>query len=652
MSAIFGLVGLYGQEVSPKRLERMDRALTRYGPDAAAIWHQKAAGLGHRLMRFTPQEHYERQPCVNAGGNLILVFDGRIDNRAELIQMLGLAAKDQEDCPDSQLVLQAFQRWGQASPSKLVGPFAFAVWDAIHKTLFAARAPFSAPPFYYHRSSNLLAFATRPKAIFATGLLKREVDPQILADYLVSFPSEAERSFFQGIKLLAPGCCLQLRAGEIKLYAYWRLEDVKPIRHGLDQDYVDAARSLLDRVVADHLRSLSPSAILMSGGLDSASIAGSAALKLRQHAKVLSAFTEVPKPEPMALAPVAGRYFDETLLVRSIADQHENLALTFVHSEGFYLEGIDDFFDAVEHPFRNASNRRWMEACYLGAASQGCHTVLTGTGGNLSLGRSDDDMLTNALQSGHLTQALQIAGETARASGQTSMAREILRAALPLMPMTLRRANQRRRLGWPLLNGQASWRQYSVITRELLEAADVAARGINRGFNFEFATTIPARSLRLLSLQHSQISVNMDRGYRELFHIDLRHPLYDQRLVEFSFGVPEDQFLHRGEPRSLIRRVSTGRLPSAILCNRLRGLQSANWLQNLKAAQPQIEADIDRFGKSPLVSHAIDVPRLRKLASELPAANASNPKTTVLYRSLFEFGLMTGRYLLWVEARA
>ena len=652
MSAIFGVVGRYGLEVSPKHLEQMDRALTRYGPDGSAIWHQKAAGLGHRLMRFTPEERYERQPCVDGGGKLILVFDGRIDNRAELIQMLGLVSKDQEDCPDSQLVFQAYQRWGQESPSKLVGPFAFAVWDAGDQTFFAARAPFAAPPLYYHCGSNLLAFASRPKAIFATGLLRREVDAQILADYLVSFPSEAERSFFRGIKLLAAGHCLQLRAGEITIHTYWRLEEVKPIRYRSDQDYVDAARCLLDRVVADHLRSLTPSALLMSGGLDSASIAASAALQLRQHGMVLSAFTEVPSPEPRHVTPVAGRYFDETPLVRSIAAQHENLALNFVHSEGFYLEAIDDFFDAVEHPFRNASNRRWMEACYLGAATQGCHTVLTGSGGNLSLGRSDDGILTNALRSGHLRQALQIAGETARASGQTSMAMEILRAMLPLMPLPLRRANQRRRQGWPLLNGKASWHQYSVITRELLESADVAARGRKQGFNFEFATTIPARSLRLMSLQHSQISVNMDRGYRELFHTDLRHPAYDQRLIDFSFGVPEDQFLHRGEPRSLIRRAAAGRLPSSILSNRQRGLQSANWLQNLQAAHHQIEADIDRFGKSPLVCHAIDVQRLRELADQLPAADASNPKTTVLYRSLFEFGLMTGRYLLWVEARA
>ena len=129
MSAVVGVYHPDGRPVERTDLERMVEALAHRGPDGAGMWNKGPIGLGHRMLWTTPESLQERLPMMSQAGNLVLTADARIDNRDELIVTLGLADRPPAEIADSQLILAAYEKWGERCPEKLLGDFAFAIWD-------------------------------------------------------------------------------------------------------------------------------------------------------------------------------------------------------------------------------------------------------------------------------------------------------------------------------------------------------------------------------------------------------------------------------------------------------------------------------------------------------------------------------------------
>jgi asparagine synthase (glutamine-hydrolysing) len=140
MSAIFGLVAWNHLSVTRDNLVRMSNVLAHHGSDGGGIWADGPAGLGQRLMRFTPQDSFERQPLIGADAQRVLVSDARIDNRRELMPELDIPPAQARQLHDSAFVLRAYEKWGENCPQHLIGAFAYAVWDTRLQRLFVARS--------------------------------------------------------------------------------------------------------------------------------------------------------------------------------------------------------------------------------------------------------------------------------------------------------------------------------------------------------------------------------------------------------------------------------------------------------------------------------------------------------------------------------
>jgi asparagine synthase (glutamine-hydrolysing) len=149
MSAIFGIYHLDGKPVAQDNVERMSEVLAHRGPDGSKIWLYENLGLGHRMLWTTPESLREILPLATADGNLVITADARIDNRDELIRLLGLQNHQADTISDSELILTSYQKWGEQCPEKLLGDFAFAIWDARRQSFFCARDRFGVKPFYY-----------------------------------------------------------------------------------------------------------------------------------------------------------------------------------------------------------------------------------------------------------------------------------------------------------------------------------------------------------------------------------------------------------------------------------------------------------------------------------------------------------------------
>ena len=138
MSAIFGIYYLSGKPVAHADLERMMGTLAHRGTDGTGIWNKGPVGLGHRMFWTTPESLEEHLPLKNKTGHLVITADARIDNRDELIAKLRLTDRPASQISDSELILAAYEAWGEECAEKLIGDFVFVIWDARKNSIFCA----------------------------------------------------------------------------------------------------------------------------------------------------------------------------------------------------------------------------------------------------------------------------------------------------------------------------------------------------------------------------------------------------------------------------------------------------------------------------------------------------------------------------------
>ncbi len=652
MSALFGLFHLNGQPVQKQDFKRMSQVLAPYGPEREGIWMEGNVGLGHRLICFTPQDRFERQPLVHSSRKWVLVFDGRLDNRQELIHTLDINTEEAPSMPDSRLVGYAYEKWGEQCVHHLIGSFVFAFWDIWEKELFLARSPVNKRALFYHKTSHCFAFSSMPKGLFQLPHVPREIDEEVLADYLAMAPPDPKRTFYQHIYRLPSGHWMRVNPNRLNIGQYWKPDIYSEIRYPQDNDYVEAFKEKFHQAVKSRLRSLTPVGVMMSGGLDSSSVAVTAASMLGENGKRLTAFTEVPQPG--FKGPIGkNRYADETPFVREIARGQANLNLNLVRTDGrFYLEGLDSFFEAAEGPFPNASNRLYIEAILNQAQKQKIGVVLEGVQGNLTMSWQGSGLLSNLIYQKHWLQALHEAQAISHRGNACSTWRVLMaQGIMPLLPTPLWSliSSLRGKENKGLYSSSPPWAAYSPLNPIFAREKKVEARAHRKGHDFRFRLKRDTRALRFKTMTCFETFDILWAGYQALFGTETRDPTADTRIIEFCLSLPEEQFLHHGVSRSLIRRAMKGRLPSSVLWKKKRGLQTADWFERIKRAQAQIQETLKDIEKSPLASQALDIPRLWKLVENLPDAGSSTDEFMLKYRKVLESGLMTGCFIRWVE---
>ncbi len=649
MSAIFGLVAVHGDGLPGHALEAMRSALADHGGDGGDTWASAGAGLGQQLKAATPEDLFERQPLVSRDGLRVLVSDGRIDNRPELAGELGLPSSARS-VPDSAFVLAAYERWGTDCLQHLIGSFCFAVWDAGLKRLLLARAPFGARPVFFHQAADFVAFATMPRALFAVPGVPRRLCLESVADHLILVPLERGASLFHDIRGLEPGHSLTVSARGCHVRAFWRSELRHELRLRRDEEYVEAFTERFDRVVGDHLRSLSPVGVLMSGGLDSTSVAATAAPLLARRGERLAAFTAAPRDgfrEPGA----PHWLVDEAPLASTVAARYENVDLSVTRTEGlFFLDGLDRFFDAAEMPYEAPACRVWHEGIMAEAQCRGIRVLLTGKCGNWTVSWNGSGLIRSLVGTGRWAAAWRESRALAPAGRARPAARALVSGGLiPQLPWRVQLAIARRRGGDdPQMAPESWWAPLSPIHPEFARAQSVAARSRARACDHWFRRRIDTPELRCDRVMHVQRLAGVNAAYQALYGMDIRDPTADARIAEFCLSLPEEQYRRGGVSRWLIRRAMADRLPAEILASR-RGIDTADWFERLSGARTQVFETLQLLGQSATASTVLDLPRMRRLANQIDRPEGDPVGRLMDYRHVLERGLMVGRFLRWFE---
>jgi asparagine synthase (glutamine-hydrolysing) len=289
MSGVLGLVNWTGAPADVRLLERMAEAAAHRSPDGRSFWRDGKVGLGHLALHLAPESSAESQPLVQDG--LALVADARIDNRSELIPLLrGKRELRTESPSDAEVILAAYRSWGTECAVHLEGDYSFGIWDSSEERLFGARDPMGMRPLYYREEPGRFLFASEAKQILALPDVSRRVREPALLAHIAGPYGRPEWSFFRGIKQLAPGCALTATRAGARVRQFWEVDPEARIRYRRDADYWEHFRDLFRMAVSCRLRTRRPVGLMLSGGVDSGSIASMVGWLLERDEVALPGF--------------------------------------------------------------------------------------------------------------------------------------------------------------------------------------------------------------------------------------------------------------------------------------------------------------------------------------------------------------------------
>jgi asparagine synthase (glutamine-hydrolysing) len=294
MSGIYGMVRLDQAPVTRAMLEPQGGAMAGWGPDGHGQWCGENAGLGFLSLHTTPESFHERMPAsLRSVPHLLISADARIDNRGELFHALQLPSAGRTRTPDSSLILLAYERWGADCVKRLLGDYAFAIWDARERLLFCARDPLGCRPFYYHPGGRTFLFASDIRGVLA-GVESPRLSEPLLAAHLQMRPYYARKTqtFYENVVKLPAGHTLLLAGGVLRLNRYWSPENVPDRSSGTGGEL----REIFRQAVECRLRSAFPVAAHLSGGIDSSAVTLQAARLLHTQGRQLAAFSWSPPP--------------------------------------------------------------------------------------------------------------------------------------------------------------------------------------------------------------------------------------------------------------------------------------------------------------------------------------------------------------------
>lgn len=638
MSAIAGLLQLDGAPVQRATLQRMQSLLTPYGRDAQQSWQQDNAGFVHTLLRITPEDALERQPLWHAPSQTLLLFDGRLDNRDELARALELEAGQAAQMADSALVLHACLRWDLDCLPRLLGDFALACWRPQQRRLWLARDPMGRRPLFWHQQASLFAFATLPKALFAIPGVPREVCEQRLQDYLCLFPMQGSQTLFKDVHRIEPGQWLLLEDGQLRIERYHHFDKQREIRFAHDDDYVQGFLEHFERAVSRCLRSAGPVASHLSAGYDSGSVTALAARQLGRDNRPLLAFTAVPRPGYAEPVP-GGRITDEGPAAQALARCFANIEHQLIYSTGISpLRDLAADTARMDRAPLNPCNQVWINAIESAAQARGVKVMLLGLMGNMTISYMGEEYLPQLFGHAHWLRWWREVRAIKRKQPSRTW-RGLLGVSIgPYLPARV----------WTLLKrspGYGSLRDYSAVHPDRLASGLQRAREL--GWDSDLRPWADGRAMRLMALRRVDVGDTMVAA--NMAGMELRDPTADRQLFEYCLALPYDQYLRQGQNRWLLQRALQGIVPEDIWRSRRRGLQGADWHENIDVQD--IRAEIEQLRAHGGVGQYVDLQALAEAVDDWPSQGWHGEENQSRLRLKLLRGLAVGNFVRYVDER-
>ncbi|MFQ5946350.1 MAG: asparagine synthetase B family protein [Anaerolineae bacterium] len=548
MSGIVGVWNADGKPVEKALLAKSSATLAHRGPDGEGMWIEGPIGLACQLSRVTPEAATETQPLVASSGTA-LVFDGRLDNREELLASLKASPGVTARCPDPILVLAAFEAFGHRFAERLAGDFALGLFDPTRQQLLLVRDAIGIRPLYYCRTEDTILFASEIKAILVHPRAPSRPNDDLLAQHLLGQHQEIRgMTFFEGVSSLLPAHTAIFTPRGFRTWRYWDFDSAQRIRLGSFKEYADAFRDHFDRAVRRRLRSGYPVAVSVSGGLDSSSIFCLAETLARESPG------RYPPILGLSYTSRTGSPSDESAFLTEIEREYRVTVSRVPTSPVGPLNGSREAVWHVEAPF---VDEMWTTThAFLSTAHRlGARVLLTGHWADQLL--FDQAYLIDRFHDlawGEVRAHLREFGRWFTDADATYFRRrfllDLLKYSLPGPMVSLLRSLR--------LKPDRPWYTRAFRGRARRQAS--TRPPLASGFS-----TAHGRSLyEQARSAHHVLCMEWDNKVTAMHGLEMAFPFLDRDLVSFLMRIPGQMQTWQGVPKALLREGLRGVLPEAI----------------------------------------------------------------------------------------
>ncbi len=578
MNGIAGIYNLNGEPVCLDTLKAMVRAGTCHGQNNVFLWTNNEKSVGFAWAGLTGgAESFHTQRALSTPSPAGQVSaNARIDNRHELALALAHSGP-LSGFADADLILVAYHAWGRECPKYIQGDFAFAIWDECKKQLFCARDRLGSRAFYYHFApARRFVWAGECMQLLKHPCVGRRLNEGMIAAHLVLCPGNPRESFFADIAQLPPAHVLWIDESGLHIERYWDIDPEYRLFYKAEKDYEEHFRSLLYQTVACRLENVGEAGILLSGGLDSGSIACAAGELVQKsdanYPKTVRAFSWAFKDLPEC----DERYYSDHVV------EAFGLIPEYIAADSHWLLSDcdrptnvpDDPTLLICPPLLRATLRRAREL--------GTTVMLMGTGANELLGGNWPNYLDlfKTFRWRALGRDLWQHHRRNSVSWARLLWRHLIRPALPVSLVSLKRAPRSDYPEW--INADFARR----VGLEDIKRASLPYKPFRESARLHryqlVANELETRTCLAVGRIHAEYAIEHCMPFR------------DARLFEFVLAVPSDMIWRGGESKYLVRRAMRGRLPEIVLTRQDTGsIQPLRTLGLRERGRPIIEAMLE-----------------------------------------------------------
>lgn len=578
MSGIAGLIYLKDNVADIEIINSFSASLQHRGPDKICHVIHKNVALIHFLLEDTPESSLECLPHFDRSQHLLFNFDGRIDNREEIYNLLSLE-QELADLTDSQLVLAAWIKYEKDCVLHLVGEFAFIVYNLEDGQIFCARDHMGITPFYYYKDDTFFAFASEIKALINLKQLQQRPNLSKIADYLVDLTYDNVSTSYTRVFRLPPGHYLLCQPeSKLSTHEYWRLEQ-HPATTG-HCNLFENFRSIFTESINCRLRSQHPIGIRLSGGIDSVSITSVIINLLKeQPTQKLNTFTGIFKNLDQ---------LDETSFIKTYLD-HPSITPQYINADRLNpYEAFSEKASFYDEPFIAGHFFMGWELCKR-AQKTGIRILFDGYDGDASISYGYGRLY----ELGRKFRLLTLLYECLQLSDNLLTGLKYFYTILyRLYEYKDPRGDSQR---------QANIENFvenkvKIFTSNFLNESNIRNRLL---FSKQHFPKIGSddRATQLFHLRHpytTQVieSLNLDSAY---FGMKFCHPFFDKRLLEFCVSLPSSFKLRHGKTRYILRKTFQHQLPNNVYLrqtktnfvpNVIRAYVSSGWVDKVYQELP------------------------------------------------------------------
>jgi asparagine synthase (glutamine-hydrolysing) len=558
MSVQFGRWNLRGAPPTPDYFEKVRATLALYGPDGGSSYSGGDVTIFYRAFHTTKESCCETQPLVSTSG-AVITWDGRLDNRAELINLL----KNDLSCssPDVSIVAAAYEQWGNNCFARLIGDWALSVWKPSESALVLAKDPVGPRHLYYSIDTRQVVWSTILDPIVLLAKARLALDEEYIAGWFSFFPAPYLTPYV-GIHAVPPSCFISVEGGQYSVRKYWNFDPSKRIVYRTDVEYEEHFRDVFAESVRRRLRSNAPILAELSGGMDSSSIvcmADTIVARDQAEAPRLDTLSYYDDSEPNWNE---RPYFTKVEEKRGRVGCHINVGLQ--ESLRFDFKA-DSFIATPESGIRRTDASEQLSKCM---AAQGNRVVLSGIGGDEVAGGVPTPIpeledLFARVQLMRLARQLKVWALNKR-KPWFHLLYETTRGFLPVGLV-----------GVPRQMRPAPWLCRDFVNRNRVALTGYPSRVKLFGSLPSFQNNLS--TLQALSRQLECSVLPLDPPHEK------RYPYLDRNLLEFLYAIPREQLVRPGQRRSLMRRMLVGIVPQEILSRRRKAylLRSAGTISSL-----------------------------------------------------------------------